>query len=45
MKWRIRRDTRGGSLRRHEMTDSTEYVPPKVWVWNKESGGRFAAIN
>ena len=27
------------------MTDSTEYVPPKVWVWNKESGGRFAAIN
>jgi GST-like protein len=27
------------------MTDSTEYVPPKVWTWNKESGGRFAAIN
>jgi GSH-dependent disulfide-bond oxidoreductase len=27
------------------MTDTTEYVPPKVWVWNKESGGRFAAIN
>jgi len=25
------------------MTD--EYVPPKVWTWNKESGGRFAAIN
>ena len=23
----------------------TEYVPPKVWTWNKESGGRFAAIN
>jgi GST-like protein len=22
-----------------------EYVPPKVWTWNKESGGRFAAIN
>jgi GST-like protein len=22
-----------------------EYVPPKVWVWNKESGGRFANIN
>ena len=22
-----------------------EYVPPKVWVWNKESGGRFASIN
>ncbi|MEX1252665.1 MAG: glutathione-dependent disulfide-bond oxidoreductase [Hyphomonas sp.] len=26
------------------MTDQ-EYVPPKVWIWNKESGGRFAAIN
>jgi GST-like protein len=23
----------------------TEYVPPKVWSWDKESGGRFAAIN
>jgi GST-like protein len=22
-----------------------EYIPPKVWVWNKESGGRFANIN
>lgn len=21
------------------------YVPPKVWTWDKESGGRFAAIN
>jgi GST-like protein len=27
------------------MTDAAEYVPPKVWSWNKESGGRFAAIN
>jgi GST-like protein len=26
------------------MTDK-EYVPPKVWTWNKESGGRFASIN
>ena len=23
----------------------TEYIPPKVWTWDKESGGRFAAIN
>jgi GSH-dependent disulfide-bond oxidoreductase len=22
-----------------------DYVPPKVWTWDKESGGRFAAIN
>ncbi len=27
------------------MTDSSNYVPPKVWTWNKESGGRFANIN
>jgi GST-like protein len=24
---------------------STEYVPPKVWKWEKESGGQFAKIN
>ena len=27
------------------MTESTEYVPPKVWQWEAESGGRFASIN
>jgi GST-like protein len=27
------------------MTDQAEYVPPKVWTWNKGSGGRFANIN
>jgi GSH-dependent disulfide-bond oxidoreductase len=27
------------------MTDSSDYVPPKVWTWNKPSGGRFANIN
>src|SRR5216117_4048491 len=30
------------------MTDAPPtdaYEPPKVWTWNKESGGRFAAIN
>ncbi len=27
------------------MSDSNEYVPPKVWKWDKESGGRFANIN
>lgn len=27
------------------MSDTEEYVPPKVWTWNKESGGRFANIN
>jgi GSH-dependent disulfide-bond oxidoreductase len=26
-------------------TESTGYVPPKVWVWNKENGGQFASIN
>ncbi len=24
---------------------AAEYVPPKVWTWNKENGGRFANIN
>ncbi len=23
----------------------SDYVPPKVWTWNAESGGRFANIN
>lgn len=27
------------------MNDTTEYVPPPVWTWNKPSGGRFANIN
>ncbi len=30
------------------MTDTpatTEYTPPAVWTWDKENGGRFAAIN
>ena len=27
------------------MTDSSTYVPPKIWAWNKDSGGRFANIN
>src|SRR4051794_25286827 len=27
------------------MTDSANYTPPKIWTWNKESGGRFATIN
>ncbi|MBV8771789.1 MAG: glutathione-dependent disulfide-bond oxidoreductase [Deltaproteobacteria bacterium] len=27
------------------MADSSEYIPPKVWTWNKPSGGRFANIN
>ncbi|WP_338425563.1 glutathione-dependent disulfide-bond oxidoreductase [Sphingopyxis kveilinensis] len=27
------------------MTDTSEYVPPKIWTWDKASGGRFANIN
>ncbi len=27
------------------MTDSPTYTPPKVWKWDKESGGRFSKIN
>ncbi|MBL8570419.1 MAG: glutathione-dependent disulfide-bond oxidoreductase [Phreatobacter sp.] len=24
---------------------ASDYTPPKVWTWNRESGGRFANIN
>src|SRR6185312_323572 len=27
------------------MTTTTDYVPPKVWVWNKPNGGKFETIN
>jgi GST-like protein len=27
------------------MSNESEYVPPKVWAWNKPSGGQFANIN
>ena len=27
------------------MTSSSDYVPPKVWVWDKPSGGQFASTN
>jgi GST-like protein len=27
------------------MSDATEYVPPKVWTWDSESGGEWAKIN
>jgi GST-like protein len=27
------------------MTDAIAYTPPKVWIWDKENGGKFASIN
>ncbi len=27
------------------MADTLAYEPPKVWTWERESGGRFASIN
>lgn len=27
------------------MNDTAEYVPPKVWTWDSESGGRWSKIN
>ena len=27
------------------MTTKSDYVPPKVWVWEKPNGGEFASIN
>ena len=28
-----------------QMSDDNSYVPPKVWTWDRESGGKFASIN
>ena len=28
-----------------DVSDPSAYIPPNVWSWNKESGGRFAGIN
>jgi hypothetical protein len=28
-----------------KMSDQPSYTPPKVWTWNKDSGGKFASIN
>ena len=27
------------------MTDTTAYIPPSVWTWDKANGGKFANIN
>ena len=27
------------------MSNTNEYTPPKIWVWDQESGGKFASIN
>ncbi|CAN5339597.1 glutathione-dependent disulfide-bond oxidoreductase [soil metagenome] len=27
------------------MTETTDYVPPRIWTWDAENGGAFASIN
>ena len=27
------------------MSSPSDYIPPKVWTWNKPNGGQFANIN
>lgn len=27
------------------MSSKTQYIPPKVWSWDQENGGKFASIN
>lgn len=27
------------------MSEPSDYVPPEVWTWDQQSGGRFASIN
>jgi GSH-dependent disulfide-bond oxidoreductase len=49
--WAMDRPERAGHdaarwiLGRLMMSTNDEYVPPKVWTWDKENGGRFANIN
>ena len=31
--------------RDHSVSMEATYTPPKIWIWNKESGGKFASIN
>lgn len=30
---------------KHKAFNMNQYVPPKVWTWNKPNGGEFASIN
>jgi GST-like protein len=27
------------------MNEPQDYTPPKIWVWDKENGGKFASVN
>ena len=27
------------------MSNASDYIPPKVWTWEKPNGGKFASIN
>ena len=27
------------------MSDAPDYIPPKIWTWDKANGGRFANVN
>lgn len=29
----------------NQMTEATQYTPPKIWTWEKPNGGEFASIN
>src|SRR3546814_6506683 len=33
------------SERSRAMAEPSDYVPPKIWTWDQDSGGRFANIN
>ena len=32
-------------MKQAESSKQTEYVPPKVWTWDRENGGEWAGIN
>jgi GSH-dependent disulfide-bond oxidoreductase len=27
------------------VTDTLDYTPPKIWIWNKPNDGEFASLN
>src|SRR6202161_3611719 len=39
------RDASGTASGASNMTNQTEYTPPRIWTWSQENGGAWASIN
>ena len=42
---KILENTTSRSIKGITMSNETQYVPEKIWVWEKPNGGEFASIN